>query len=423
MTAAIEHVVVLMLENRSFDSMLGKLYPSDGTYDGLTGQETNVYAGQVIPVWKSSAMDPASACIPDPDPGELFTDMNAQLFGDPAQPSPPPMSGFAANYMAQPKADKAREAQAVLHYLTPEQVPAISTLAKAFGVCDQWFASAPCQTWPNRFFAHTGTCRGYINNSKFPIPFPAPSIFRRLSDAGVPWRVYFHDIPQSLLLGDIWLEAPLHYRGFSEFLVDAHTGALPSYSFIEPRYFADAIFRVMPNDEHPPHNVLFGEQLIASVYNAVRASPTWKKTLLIVTYDEHGGCYDHVAPPRAVPPDGCNQDGFDFSRYGVRVPAVLISPFIPAGSKIRTASQDQVLAGAATPFDHTSILATLRKLYNLGTPFTARDAIAPDLLSALSLTVPCNDGPATVAALDVAASTDDVKARASAAPSGGGRSF
>jgi phospholipase C len=414
--AAIEHVVVLMLENRSFDSMLGKLYPSDGTFDGLTGQESNVYAGQVIPVWQSGALDSDAACIPDPDPGELFTDMNEQLFGDPARPAPPPMSGFAANYMAQPKADKPYQASAVLHYLTPEQVPVISTLAKAFGVSDQWFASAPCQTWPNRFFVHTGTCRGYVNNSKFPIPFPAPSIFRRLSDNGATWRVYFHDVPQSLLLGDIWLEAVLHYRGFSQFLADAHGGALPNYSFIEPRYFADPLLQTMPNDEHPPHNVLFGEQLIASVYNAVRSAPTWKKTLLVITYDEHGGCYDHVLPPPAVPPDACNQDGFDFSRYGLRVPAVLVSPYIPAGSKIRVAPQDQVLAGNATPFDHTSILATLRKLFNLGTEFTARDSIAPDLLSALNLGIPTNDGPDNMSTPKLVVSTPGLVARGGAPP-------
>jgi phospholipase C len=416
MTAAIEHVVVLMLENRSFDSMLGMLYPSDGTFDGLTGQETNIHAGQIVSVWKSSSLDSTAACIPDPDPGELFADMNEQLFGQPTQPLAGPMSGFATNYMAQPKSDPPREARAVLHYLMPDQVPVISTLARAFGVCDQWFASAPCQTWPNRFFVHAGTCRGYVNNSKFPIPFPAPSIFRRLSDAGMSWRVYFHDVPQSLLLGDIWLEAPLRYRGFSQFLVDAHTGALPSYSFIEPRYFANALLRSMPNDEHPPHNVLFGEQLIASVYNALRAAPTWKKTLLVIIYDEHGGCYDHVLPPQAIPPDSCRQDGFDFSRYGVRVPAVIVSPYIPAGSRIRVAPQDQVLAGTATPFDHTSILATLRKLFALGTPFTARDKIAPDLLSQLSLNVPSNDGPDNVIPPNVSVSTSDVAARASALP-------
>ena len=320
---AIEHVVVLMLENRSFDCMLGKLYPSDGTFDGLTGQEANIFSGQTVPVWTSDGIDPAIATIPDPDPGEHFTDMNQQLF---AGGQAATMGGFVANYMAQPSAGKPFVPRNIMHYYTPEQVPVISTLARAFGVCDRWHASAPCQTWPNRFFAHTGTALGYVNNSNFPIPFPAPSFFGQLERRNIPWRIYFHDAPQSLLLRDIWHLAPLRFRWFSQFLADAHTGALPAYSLIEPRYFSDAFLRRIPNDEHPPHNVQYGEELIAQAYIALRASPHWKKTLLIITYDEHGGCYDHVPPPPAVPPDAHQPDGFEFNRYGVRVPAVIVSP-------------------------------------------------------------------------------------------------
>jgi len=393
--AAIEHVVVLMLENRSFDSMLGKLYPAGPNFNGLTGLEANSYGGQPLPVWTSGTMDADVASTPTPDPGELFTDMTFQLFGGPAGKAPPSMGGFVGNYMAQPAADRPFDPRSVLHYFTPEQVPIISTLAKAFGVCDQWHASAPCQTWPNRFFVHTGTALGYVNNSQFPIPFPAPSIFHQLQTAGRSWRVYFHDVPQSLLLRDIWLSAPLHYRFFDQFLVDANNGVLPNYSFIEPRYFTDTILREIPNDEHPPHNIMFGEQLIANVYNAVRNSPCWKKTLLIITCDEHGGCFDHAPPPNAIPPDSHNQEGFDFDRYGVRVPAVLVSPYIPAGSIIRAAPQGVPHDGPPYPFDHTSILATLSSLFNLA-PLTARVRAAPNLLSALSLPLPINDGPKSI---------------------------
>ena len=394
----IEHVIVLMLENRSFDCMLGKLYPTDPSFNGLTGNERNLWLTQPIPVWPSSytPLDQTAACIPDPDPGEFFTDMNAQLFNGP-RPNPysaPPMSGFVQNYMDQkpPPSD----CQSVMHYFTPEQVPVISKLARAFGVCDQWHASAPCQTWPNRFFVHTGTCLGYVDNSKFPIPFQASSIFKRLSDCGKSWRVYFHDMPQSLLLGDIWLDAPFHYREFSTFLSDAQNGTLPNYSFIEPRYFSDLFLNENPCDEHPPHNVLYGEKLIAMVYNAVRASPCWKKSLFVITYDEHGGCYDHVPPPAAVPPDNCNQFGFAFDSYGVRVPAVIISPYMPPGSKVRNVQEGVPFRGSLYPYDHTSIISTLRKLFNLGKPLTGRDAVAPDLLGPLSLTDPTNDGPASV---------------------------
>jgi phospholipase C len=412
--ADIEHVVVLMLENRSFDSMLGRLYPNDPDFRGLTLNESNKFGNSGFGVWNDTGMTPATACIPDPDPGEAFTDMNFQLFGSKGRSNDPPtMCGFAENYVTQAKG----AASAVMHYFTPEQVPVISTLAKAFGVSDCWHASAPCQTWPNRFFAHTGTSLGYVDNKAFPIPFHAPSIFRRMEDQDKTWRVYFHDMPQSMLLKDIWLLAITHYRSFKQFLADASQGALPNYSFIEPGYFADLFDNFMPNDEHPPHNVVYGEKLIADVYNAVRNSRCWKNTLLIITYDEHGGCYDHVPPPSAVPPDSnvTAPNNFVFNTYGVRVPAVLVSPYIPPGSKIRP---PQNADGFTTPFDHTSIIKTLRELFDLGVALTARDEAAPSLVSALSLAAPNNDGPAWIAPTLVTPSPDVVSARATATPNG-----
>jgi phospholipase C len=418
--AKIDHVVVLMLENRSFDSILGRLYPNDPTYRGLTLNERNVYAGTTYPVWNGTGMGPDIATIPKPDPGEYFTDMDEQLFGEPPTPAEPIMSGFAANYAKQKPSDDGPFLPGnVMHYFSPEQVPVISQLAKSFGVSDQWHAPAPCQTWPNRFFAHTGTCLGYVDNHKFPIPFKAPSIFRQLQNNGKTWRVYFHDMPQSALLRDIWLYALFHFKSFEYFLADAHTGSLPNYSFIEPRYFSDLFLNRIPNDEHPPHDVVYGEQLIAQVYNAVRSSPCWKRTLLIITYDEHGGCFDHVAPPAAVPPDGIvnNPNGFNFNRYGVRVPAVLISPYVAPGSIIRPPPNPA--DGITYPFDHTSIIATVRELFIDGAPpLTRRDAIAPHLLSALSLAVPANDGPASVDAGFGEPPVPEVQNRADAQPNG-----
>ena len=149
----IKHVIVLMLENRSFDCMLGRLYPDDPDYRGLTLGEFNTYASMPIPVWNDPGMSTATACIPKPDPGEMFTDMNVQLFGGTPQAIPPNMGGFATNYGAQrASSDGVPRPRDVMHYFKPEQVPVISALAKAFGVSDMWHASAPCQTWPNRFF-------------------------------------------------------------------------------------------------------------------------------------------------------------------------------------------------------------------------------------------------------------------------------
>ena len=384
----IAHVVVLMLENRSFDSMLGRLYSGRPDFDGLTGQESNQWDGKPIPVWTSTAMTPDAACIPTPDPNELFSDMTDQIFGvGSGPPSPANMSGFVANYMKTATNDPTN----VMHGFTPDQVPVISQLAKSFGVSDRWHASAPNQTWPNRFFVHTGTAAGYVNNSPAHFPYTMPTIFNRLTLCERSWRIYHHDMPQSAALSAIWSELPDHLYSFEDdFMSDAMAGRLPNYSFIEPLYFSDLILHRMPNDQHPPHNVAYGERLIARCYDALRNGAGWEQTLFIVTYDEHGGIYDHVPPPSAVSPDNAHPDGFKFDRYGVRVPTVLISPWIPAGSIIRPPAVSKY------PFDHTSILATLRKLFDLGRSLTARDEAAPDLLSALSLKTPSNTGPANL---------------------------
>ena len=299
----IEHFIVLMLENRSFDCLLGKLYPPSADFDGLTGTEFNTDTlHNVIAVWNSSDTDETTMSIPTLDPGELFEDINMQLFGtaNPANPAPSAsMSGFASNYERQATGTEQYDPKSAMHYFSPEQVPVISTLARQFGVSDRWFASAPCQTWPNRFFVHTGTANGYQNNSPTHFPYTMESIYNRFELAGNEnWKIDFHDIAQSKTLSELWLLAD-HFHFIDQLAKDAADGTLPNYAFIEPRYFSDWS---MPNDMHPPHVVTLGEQLIASVYNTLRASSAWTKTMLIITFDEHGGCYDHVAPPEATPP-------------------------------------------------------------------------------------------------------------------------
>jgi phospholipase C len=285
-------------------------------------------------------------------------------------------------------------------------VPVISQLARQFAVCDQWHASAPNQTWPNRFFMHCSTANGYVDNAPSHFPYRMPTIFTRFDKIGQPeaWRVYFHDMPQSLTLADLW-EHVGNFRLFAEFRHDALNGTLPSYSFLEPRYFPDAD---LPNDQHPPHVVTLGEQLIADVYNCLRKGPNWTETLLIVTYDEHGGCYDHVMPPPATSPVSAPMAPFGFDRYGVRVPAVLISPYIRQGTVLRAPA-------GGPPFDHTSVIATLRKRFALGPPLSGRDAAAPDLSGVLTLGSPDNIGPEELTALPYAASPAEL-ARARAEP-------
>jgi phospholipase C len=405
----IRHVVVLMLENRSFDCMLGQLYPASGTFDGLTGTETNIWhngtAQTAFPVWTDPTMGPGDLTVPDPDPGELFTDIHEQLSGKSGFGAP--MGGFVDNYMAQPASQTPPSPEAVMHYFTQAHVPVISQLARAFGVSDQWFASAPCQTWPNRLFAHTGSAGGDVNNTPLHVPYMMPTTFERVAAGGKSWGIYFHDFPQAATLGRLWPHIEDFHR-FDDFPRDAASGNLPAYSFIEPRYYADVIGNEMPNDEHPPHNVAYGEALIATVYNALRAGPAWRNTLLIITYDEHGGCFDHVLPGHAASPGGAMPDGFGFDAFGVRVPAVIVSPYVAAGSIIR--------APGSTPFDHTSIFKTLQELFGLDpSPLTPRTAAAPSLLGGLSAS-PDNDGPENVTSAAPQADPVEVARLAALAP-------
>jgi len=390
----IDHVVVLMLENRSFDSMLGTLYPKSQTFDGLAGNETNFDPhGAPMQVWSHIGTDEATMRIPNPDPGELWTDINTQLFETPNVPSPAPpatMGGFVKNYLMQENGPVGRD---IMHYFTPDQVPVISALAKNFAVCDRWFASAPCQTWPNRWFAHTATADGHENNNPVHLP-DVETIYNRFEQAGMKeWKIYFHDLAQCHTLTKLFLLSD-HFHFYREFQADCQSGSLPAYSFIEPQYYPDLAHP--ENDQHPPSVVTLGEQLIADVYNCIRSSKLWNNTLLIITYDEHGGCYDHVPPPAAAQPEPPRPGQlFNFDRYGVRVPAVIVSPYVKTGTILRPPG--------AVPYDHTSVIATLRKRFPvLGAPLTQRDAVAPDLESVLTLATPDNEGPSHLTALPYA---------------------
>jgi phospholipase C len=392
----IDHIVVLMLENRSFDSMLGALLPKSETFDGLAGTETNPGPdGTPIQVWSNTGTDDPTMRIPDPDPGELWTDINTQLFGTPAVVTPAPapaMQGFVKNYLAQKNGPIGKN---IMHYFTPKQVPVISTLAQKFAVCDRWFASAPCQTWPNRWFVHSATADGHENNNPVHLP-DVETIYNRFEQADMKdWKIYFHDLAQAHTLLKLFLLSD-HFHFYREFQADCQNGELPSYSFIEPQYYPD--LGHPENDQHPPSVVTLGEQLIADVYNCIRSSKLWPKTMLIITYDEHGGCYDHVPPPAATPPEPPKPgQAFNFDRYGVRVPAVIVSPYVSPGTILRPPG--------AVPFDHTSIIATLRKRFPaLGGPLTERDKVAPDLGDALTLAAPSNKGPSSLRALPYAPS-------------------
>jgi phospholipase C len=333
--------------------------------------------------------------VPDPDPQELFDHMNQQLFGTktPIQDQQATMSGFLEDYAT---ANGVHNPDQIMQSYSPDQVRVLSSLAREFAVCDRWFGSAPCQTLPNRAFAHAGTSCGRVNNCNGNVDdcwFPPMSvyntqtIFNVLEKTDHSWKVYNDTELPSLTriqfykyLDDPVLE--LHFRDFDDFIEDAKSGSLPEYAFIEPS------FKFEPNDQHPAHNVLAGERFLYDIWTAVSTGPKWRSTLLLITYDEHGGCYDHCPPPwTATPPDKKKpQQPFDFKfdRYGPRVPAVLVSPYIRPGTVFRSSS-------AAVEYDHTSILATIRDWLSIPKSKMLRSrrvAKAPTLFDVLTLDEP-----------------------------------
>ena len=377
--AKIQHIVVVMLENRSFDNMLGFLYADQGnvpplnlpvldptTFDGLLPfANSDAFWNPVNPEFfstpgtapdkvfaTSGTTGAAPFTVPNPDPNELFPNFNFQIFGTqtPAENQKPDMLGFLVDYLIATGNDLPTALRIMQSY-SPGQVPVLSQLATNYAVCDRWFASVPAQTWPNRGFMHTGTARGQVTNAS-PFAYNTETIYEVLQKTGNTWGIYKDTIVPSLTklqyprLGLF----PFHFHQFAQFQVDASNGILPSYSFVEPS------FAIEPNDQHSPHNVTDGERFLAKVWSAVSTGAHWAQTLLVITYDEHGGCYDHVQPPwGAVIPDAASNpgaQGFRFNRFGVRVPAVVISPLIEPGTVFRSPT--------GVPFDHTSILATLR---------------------------------------------------------------
>jgi phospholipase C len=396
--SAVEHIVQLMLENRSFDQMLGFLYSDAGNqsplgmpYEGLTGKESNPDdAGRTITVTKIDKKAPHPYLMPGADPGEGFHNTNLQLFSTdtPVKGAIPTNQGFVINFKAAIASDQAKHFKdslpgtvpsEIMQMYAPEMLPIMSGLAKGYAVCDHWFASAPTQTIPNRAFAAAATSQGHLDNHVK--VFTCPSIFGSLTNAKIDWAIYGYnrDPLTRLDYPDTQHADESHFGHFRDFQQRAAAGTLPGYTFLEPSFGAGG------NSQHPNYDVSLGEQLIHDTYYALRNGPGWNETLLIITYDEHGGNYDHVPPPwGAVTPDNSvGEFDFDFTRFGVRIPALLISPRIAAGTVFR--------AKKGT-IDHTSVLKTIEKRWKIP-PLTARDKAAPDLGDALTLSTPRTDDP------------------------------
>jgi phospholipase C len=343
-----------------------------------------------VVVSQATTSRPGLYFLPGADPGEGYAATNAQLFGKADASAQPTNAGFVTDYSSTLKWESRDPSWSVLPgtvadeimvMFTPETLPVLSALARGFAVCDQWFASVPTETLPNRAFAGAATSQGHMDDKTE--TFTSPSIFGLLTKSGNNWAVYGYDSPPLTrqLFTDITEADDAHFGLFTDFQAAAAQGALAPYSFLEPSWESTG------NSQHPNYDVALGEQLIHDVYYALRSGPQWASTLLVVTYDEHGGCYDHVPPPSGAvaPDDSKGEHGFDFTRFGVRVPTVLVSPLIEPGTVFRASP------GAGT-FDHTSILRTVELRWGLPS-LTARDAAAPDIGAVLTLENPRVDDP------------------------------
>jgi phospholipase C len=329
----IDHIVVLMMENNGFDRMLGWMGSTDRGVDGVDpgnpwSNPDDLGGGLVF-------QGETRTRTIHRDPLHYLANTLAQHDGGTNQ-------GFVNDYVRAYPASMPEERREIMGWYPRGFLPALHALAGTGVVFDRWFASMPGPTWMNRLFAHTGTSLGQIAEpgSLFHPNlhiYNERTLYDELTDAGVPWRIYFGDVPQSLVLTHQWRH--LHnYRAFRHWDDDVKSGDLPAYSFIEPTYFGPN-----QNDQHPPHDVMRGDALIAAVYNPLRANPDlFARTLLIVLYDEHGGFFDHVVPPETVPPDD-HTEHYAFDRLGFRVPAVFVSPLLDPGV-------------ARAVHDHTSLL-------------------------------------------------------------------
>ena len=421
----ITNVVMLMLENRGFDHLLGQLYSADPNYIYPTGSKppagnstipnpinfdglhNNPNFSNVLPDQLAVEVAPVSGTldVPSVDPGEQWLDTNQQLFNTteiPAAGAVPNMGGFLANYQAQGTATDISE---IMRYYTAETLPVLHGLAANYAVSDAWFCSVPSQTSPNRAFSLTGTSEGYVDNYKVSgippnivkfledsVHFESKTLFNIFSQCGMEdWAIYYQDSLFGMSLTENLFKQLKPYKGtkhiqafevFSETILKG--GTLPKFTYLEPSWYTSSLTGAIANDYHPPYNVCPGEANLAAIYKLLTMYKDWETTLFIVTFDEHGGTFDHAAPPATMAPDPLRDwSNFDFDRLGLRIPTLLISPRIAKSTVFRSPDPE-------IPFDHTSFLSTLLAWQGIdiaGGTLGARAAQAPFFSGVLSKTV------------------------------------
>jgi phospholipase C len=392
-----DHLVVVMMENHSFDNLLGALSRTRADVDGLSfdsaGEATNSNPGGTGTPPEVTAF-PLSTTAQGPDVSQSWTDTHKQIDGG-------AMDGFV----------RSKGSSQPMGYYPPEVLPFAYSLANTFTLANRWFCSVPGPTYPNRRFLLAGTAFGGTATSEaelhsaFEHPPANGTIFDLLSKHGITWSNYFSDIPMTMVIPSTIIDHLDHHVPIARFFDDCRTGSLPAVSFLDPRVgalskigkpiaslpfpFNDLLARLgadlagvdAPETQEDPQDMYPGEAWAHSVIEAVLQSPKWSRTLLIYTYDEHGGYYDHVPPPPAIAPDdiapvlqpGDPPGGYDM--YGPRVPAIVVSPYSRPGGVSNTV------------YDHTSVLATIEHKWNLPA-LTRRDAGAATVMDFLDLENP-----------------------------------
>jgi phospholipase C len=389
----LKHIVVLMMENRSFDHMLGGLKKTYPRINGLNGNESNLDAkGDMVTVQPNATFQGQLSH----DPDHHFPGTDLQIFG--GAPFGPGrvanMQGFIKSYATQNS--NVNVSHAIMNYFAPEKLPVLTKLATEYAVFNGWFSSIPGPTICNRAFAHYGTSFGNVDMNLFYVTDAdrnkIPTIYERMKAGGHGAKLYYYDQPSSTMEIVNLLKDQSFFGTLADFIADCNSGNLPEYSFVEPNYSdhpGPGGGQLLATDQHPDHHVLAGDNFIADVYDAIRGNPDlWKSTALLVVYDEHGGLYDHVVPPNCTPdgykaaPAATGVPGleFKFDRLGIRVPAILISPYIARGT---------VVPGTEDPanqriFEHASIPATVTKQFLPGNnQGTAREKQAETFLDLL----------------------------------------
>jgi phospholipase C len=334
--AAISHIVVVMMENRSFDHLLGWLPNADGRQAGLTYVDAQGVAHQTYP------LAPDYTGCPHPDPDHSYSGGRAEYDGG-------QMDGFL------------RAGQNDIYsigYYVEQDLPFYNALARNYTSFDRYFCSILSSTFPNRIFQHAAQTDRLSNTETIST---LPTIWDRLAQAGVSARYYYSNIPFLALWGAKYIPISATYE---QFLLEAASGTLPAVSFVDPRY--TTVDTGDGNDDHPHADMRAGDAFMSEVFHAVSSSAVWPSTVLIFTFDEWGGFFDHVPPPRVAAPNGVDPDLVNGKALlGVRIPPLVVSPF-SRGNPQSPRVMHQI-------FDHTSILKLIEWRFGLP-PLTARDA-------------------------------------------------